>query len=148
MKATTHEYSLPKELENQASFADSGASHHSTIQSSFLHNKKSYAGQSCICVANVQSLSIKCVGSSCVFSKSCFAICLTLNDILYIPCITRNLLSISKLSRDNQVVFKFIIGKFYIESHVSKCTLLEGFLDSSELYCFPLFLVVLQGNLS
>lgn len=69
MMAHTHEYSLHEALEKQAWFLVSGASHHLTPYVHFLHVKQSYAGPNSVCVANGQSLSITCIGSSCFISK-------------------------------------------------------------------------------
>lgn len=69
-----------------------------------------------------------------------------LNDILLVPYIAGNLLSISKFSKDNKVVFEFCDNKFFIKSHVSKATLLESFLDFAGLYCFPLLVMELSRN--
>lgn len=64
-----------------------------------------------------------------MLSKSFPSISLALNEILYVPCITRNLLFFSKFYRDDKVMFEFITDKGYIEPEVSRRTLLEGFLD-------------------
>lgn len=90
-----------------------------------------------VCVANGQSLTINCVGSSYVYSHSYPSYTLALNNTFYVPCITRNMLLVSKFSKDNKVVFGFISNKCFIKTQVSRLTLFEGFLDSIGLYCFP-----------
>lgn len=62
MMAHMHEYSLPKALEKQQWFADSGASHHLTPYAYFLHSKEPYASPNSVCVANGKSLAITCIG--------------------------------------------------------------------------------------
>lgn len=119
MTSTTHDYSLSVELEKKhVWFADSGASYHFTLYAHFLHIKKPYAGYSRVCVANGQSLAINYIVSSYVFSKPIHTTSLTLNDILYFLCITRNSLSVSKLSKDDIVVFEFLFDKCYVKSRI------------------------------
>lgn len=66
---------------------------------------------------------------------------LTSKDILFVLCITRNLMSMPKFSKDNQVVFKFLTDKCRVKSRVSKLVLLEVFLNGRGLYCFPELLI-------
>ncbi|CAI8600877.1 unnamed protein product [Vicia faba] len=47
-----HQYSLPKDLENQAWFSNSGVSRHLTFNPYFLHSKKLYNGLSHVNIAN------------------------------------------------------------------------------------------------
>lgn len=53
-----------------------------------------------------------------------------------VSCNIRNLLSVSKFPRDNDVVFEFLTDKCFIKSQVSRLTFLEGFCNSSGLYYF------------
>lgn len=121
----SHEYSFPKDLESQGWFVDSGDLHHLTFNPSFLHYKKSYNGLSRVNVENGQSLHIICVGSFSVNSHSCTSFCMSLNDILLAPCITRSLLFVSKFSKDNRAVFDFYANNYFIKSKVSKVIILE-----------------------
>lgn len=101
MMLTTQEYYLTTKLENQVFFAYSSVSHCLTPHAHLLHTKKPYASHNRVCVANGPSLEFQCVSFSLVASKSNFGISLTLNDILYVPFIIRNLLFVSKLSKYN-----------------------------------------------
>ncbi|KAI5392310.1 hypothetical protein KIW84_076916 [Lathyrus oleraceus] len=94
------------------------SSYHLTSHARLLNTKKPYIGHSRACVANGHSLEIQCVWSSIVAYKCDSGISLTLNDVLYVPCITRNLLPVSKSSSDNQIVCEFPV---------------EGFLDKNDL---------------
>lgn len=139
--STTHEYYVPRYLERHTWFSDSCDSHHLTSNSTYLHTKQSYSGNYRVSVVNGQSLTISCVGSSYVYSNSCPSYTLALKDILHVPCITRNMLYVSKFSKDNNVAFEFLTNKCFIKLRVSKFILLEGFIDSSRLYCFS-YLVI------
>lgn len=121
MISITHKYYLFKK---QTWFDDSCASYHLTPYSHLFYTKKPYVGQSNVCVANGLTLAINCVSFSRVIPKSNHTIPLALNDILYVHCIARNLLSFSKFSKYNNIVFKFIATKCYVKFQVSKLTLL------------------------
>lgn len=69
--------------------------------------------------ANGKSLAIKCVVSSCVIPNHYHTFPCVLSDILYVSCITKNLLSVSKFLKENSVVFEFIANKFYVKSQVT-----------------------------
>lgn len=59
-----------------------------------------------------------------------------LANLLHVPNITRNLISVSNFSKDNKVYFEFYPNKCFVKSQASGQVLLEGFLDASGLYCF------------
>lgn len=115
LMAHAHEYSLPTDLKSRACFPNTGASHHLTFNPCFLHSKKVYNGMSHVNVANGQSLPITCVGSANVSSLSCLSFGTILNDIILVPCVTRNLLSYSEFSKDNKVVFEFYANKCLVK---------------------------------
>ncbi|GAA0163515.1 hypothetical protein LIER_19360 [Lithospermum erythrorhizon] len=81
-------------------YVDSGASNHLTsdIQNMSLHN--GYSGHDQITVGNGATLPKENIGTSTLSTpyKS-----LTLNNILHVPAITKNFLSISQLATDNNV---------------------------------------------
>lgn len=82
--ALTQEYSPPCELDSQAWFTDSGASHHLTPFETCLKNRKAYKGKCQVHVGNRYSLYIKTIGTSYVKSK------LILNGRLHVPATTKN----------------------------------------------------------
>lgn len=61
-----------------------------------------------------------------------------LTDILQMPSIIKNLISVSMLSRDNNFYYKFHYNKCFIKYQASNVVLLEGFLDENDLYCFTI----------
>jgi len=72
--------------------------------------------------------------ASCVSSTSCTSF--SLHDLLHVPNITKNLLSVSKFARDNNVFFEFHPHSCYIKHQVTKQILLQGTLKD-DLYIFP-----------
>lgn len=71
-------------------------------------------------MGNGLGLPITSVGSTCVYSPHDSTIILAFNDILYVPKITKNLPSVSKLSHDNHVFFEFHSHVCYVISQVNK----------------------------
>jgi len=60
---------IPLDLDSQAWFVDSGASHHLTSNKSFLHNSFPYEGKNRVHIGNGQGLAIESIGSSQFASK-------------------------------------------------------------------------------
>jgi hypothetical protein len=51
---------------------------------------------------------------------------LALCDVLHVPNITKNLLSVHKFTRDNDVFLNFIHGLFLVKDRNTRSKLLEG----------------------
>jgi histone deacetylase 1/2 len=51
---------------------------------------------------------------------------LKLNDLLHVPNISKNLLSVNKFAQDNNVVFEFHPHFCYVKSQDTRHILLEG----------------------
>lgn len=71
---------------------------------------------------------------------------LKLNDLLYIPYITRNLISISKFSKDNDFYFEFHSNKDFVKSKEFNMVLHERLLCESSLYYFTNFALESSRN--
>lgn len=54
---------------------------------------------------------------------------LTLNQLLHVPSISKNLLSLSKVSSDNNVYFDFYPNHCHVKDQVTHDVLMEGNLD-------------------
>lgn len=87
-------------------------------------------------IGNGQCLEVKLRGCSQFASNFMPNHLLKLNDLLFVPYITRNLIHLSKFSKDNQVYFKFHPNHFFVKSHASNQVLLMGKLDESGIYYF------------
>ena len=88
----------PETVNDPSWYVDSGATNHIIADLNNLHVKDDYKGKGKIVVGNGHSLLISHIGSSQI--SSC-AKPLLLNNILYAPAITKNLLSVSHITRDN-----------------------------------------------
>jgi len=83
-------------------YADSGATDHLTSELDKLSVKERYGGNDKVHTANGSGMHIHHVGHSTIPSSSRS---LQLRDVLHVPKVTRNLLSVPKFTRDNNVFF-------------------------------------------
>ena len=116
-------------------YPDSGASHHLTPDLSQFSSKSTYNGEDLVQVGNGAGMRIKHVGTSsllCHNSHSSFS----LNNLLHVPGLTKNLLSVSQFCKDNGVYFEFYSDSCCVKSQVTKETILQGILRGG-LYVFP-----------
>lgn len=86
-------------------YIDSRATNHVTKNASIFSSYSVYHGIDKLHVGNGVGLHIQHVG--CTILNTLAAIPLYLNNILHVPAITKNLLSVSKLLADNDVLIKF-----------------------------------------
>lgn len=104
-------------------FVDSGASAHMTSQTSGLDSFEPYTGNGRVIVGNGNSLSISHIGSR-DFSNG-----VKLLDVLVVPHLTKNLVSISKLTHDYPVDVVYSDKSFEIQSRANKTVLAQGRCD-------------------
>ncbi|KAH9663759.1 retrovirus-related pol polyprotein from transposon RE1 [Citrus sinensis] len=89
-------------------YLDSKATHHLTNDLNNMHMVESFAGTSKLVIGNGVGLCITHTGCAVLrMQSSVNKFELKLNNILLVPKITKNLISISKLTRDNDVVIEF-----------------------------------------
>lgn len=101
---TTQQPATPETLADPSWYADSGASNHVTNNYENITNAAEYGGKDCVTVGNGDKLSITCVGKS-VLTDGCHV--LNLENVLCVPEIAKNLVSMSKLAQDNNVFIEF-----------------------------------------
>ena len=85
-------------------YRDSGASNHITSDAQNISQRSDYTGNDKLIVGNGAKLNISHVGSSIISSHTIPQTPLFLNNILHVPSITKNLLSISQFTKDNDVL--------------------------------------------
>jgi histone deacetylase 1/2 len=130
--SSTQELVIP-----QSWFPDSGVSHHLTANFENLAQGKSYLGSSKVHIGNGVGLNISSIGHASFKSKLAPNHNLYLNQLLLVPSITINLLSVSKFALDNNVYFEFHAAHCFVKSQVNNQVLLKGSLGADGLYCFP-----------
>lgn len=104
-------------------FLDTGASAHITSDTSTLDSCVPYSGNDHVVVGNGASLSISHTGKCQLTNNLC------LLDVLVVPHITKNLLSISKLTSDYPVDVLFSNKSFAIQNRATKDIIARGKCD-------------------
>ncbi|GFP94834.1 uncharacterized mitochondrial protein atmg00810 [Phtheirospermum japonicum] len=101
-------------------YLDSGASAHMTNQHSALDTHESYSGNGSVIVGNGNVLNISHIGNAKISED------VKLLDVLVVPHITKNLLSISKLTADYPVDVIFSDKFFAIQNRLTKKILAQA----------------------
>lgn len=116
-------------------FPDTGANSHVTPDLSNLDNSNAYHGNDSLHVSDGNPLPIFHIGSSKLFSPNKT---FNLTNILHVPQIQKNLLSVKQFCRDNNVYFEFHSSFFVLKDESTHTTLLSGPSDNG-LYslCLP-----------
>ena len=125
-------------------YPNSSASNHVTANANNLVEHTPYYGNEQV-HGNGMRLSIKHIGLS-QFSSPFTSQLLSLNYLLHVPKITKNLLSVSKFARDNNLFFEFHPNFCLVKDQVSKIVVLEGKLKGG-LYAFDSSQIQLQNML-
>lgn len=90
---------------NQAWYLDRKPTHHLTNNVHNLAEGKPYFDSQLLLSGNGQGLNITHIGCTCFYTS--LRTSLTLNNVLCVPKITKNLISISKLLSDNNIIIEF-----------------------------------------
>ena len=115
-------------------YTDSGATHHLTADLGNLNLRADdYNGPDQIRVGNGTGLSVKHVGSTQLSHPTSPFI---LRDVLHVPHITKNLISVHKFTKDTNTSLDFHPYYFLVKDRVSGKVLLRG-LSKNGLYIFP-----------
>jgi Reverse transcriptase (RNA-dependent DNA polymerase)/gag-polypeptide of LTR copia-type len=108
-------------------YVDSGASSHVTNDLNAFSSYYPYTGPDAVHIGNGKSLSIIHKG---VASISTGTTTLHLENVLHVPKITKNLLSVSQLAMDNRVIVEFSSQCCFIKDQATQQTLLTGTLHN------------------
>ena len=108
-------------------YSDTGATDHITSDLDRLALREQYHGGETVQVGNGAGLQIKHIGS-CSINTATRP--LALQNVLHVPDISKHLLSVHKLSRDNNVFFEFHPFHFLIKDRTTRRKLLEGRCES------------------
>ncbi|KAH9671623.1 retrovirus-related pol polyprotein from transposon RE1 [Citrus sinensis] len=106
-------------------YLDSGATHHLTNNMANMHIREEFKGNDQLIIGNGQGLPITHVGNASLrFGHT--ATCILLKDMLFVPSITKNLLSISKLTSDNNISVEFCGNVCFVKDKMKGQVLLQG----------------------
>ncbi|PKU70985.1 Retrovirus-related Pol polyprotein from transposon TNT 1-94 [Dendrobium catenatum] len=104
---------------------DTGATSHLTHDGSYLHSPSTYQGNDSVSVANGSTVPIQHTGQGLLplpeTSRKLY-----LNNLLHVPSLTHNLLSVSKLTQDNAISITFYANGFDIKDIKDQRPLLRG----------------------
>ncbi|KAH9664249.1 Integrase catalytic domain-containing protein [Citrus sinensis] len=100
-------------------YLDSGATHHLTNDMNNVNGAEPFAGNSKLIVGNGVGLCITHIGSVVLRMLDALNYSdLKLNNILLVPKITKNLISISQLTKDNNIVVEFTNSFCFVKDKV------------------------------
>ncbi|KAJ0612890.1 putative RNA-directed DNA polymerase [Helianthus annuus] len=102
---------------------DTGSNSHVAQDTSTFNNQEPYYGEDFLHVGNGKGLPILHIGSTTFHSSSKS---FNLSNILHVPQIKQNLLSVQKFCHDNQVFFEFHSTFFAVKDTLTRTTLLTG----------------------
>lgn len=122
----------PTFVEDTCWFPDSGATNHVTNDLNQLSINSEYTGPEKIHVGNGMGLPITHVGSASLHVNSRV---FHLKNLLHVPSITKNLLSVSQFCTDNNVYFEFNSTSCFVKDQRTKKVLLQGAVEGG-LYKF------------
>lgn len=112
---------------------DTGASNHMTGKPGILSNIRKYSGTDSVIIGDGSSMPILAIGDSCVKQKSSV---LPLNDVLLVPNLTKNLLSVSQLTKQYPVNCEFTNVDFYVKKRETGQAMIKG-RRKGDLYVLP-----------
>ncbi|KAK1412849.1 hypothetical protein QVD17_34395 [Tagetes erecta] len=116
---------------------DTGSNNHVAPDLSSFEYSEPYLGEDNLHVGNGKALPILHVGSTRFHSPSKT---FSLKNVLHVPTIKRNLLSVQKFCHDNNVFFEFHSNFFSVKDELSRTTLLTGpSNDGLYSFCLPRF---------
>lgn len=101
-------------------FVDSGATNHMTDSTNSVTQHAPYDGHANVLFGDDNTLPNSYIGQSVIHNN------VRLQDMLVVPNITNNLLSISKLTTDNNVDVLFSRPNFFIQDRATKWVLAKG----------------------
>ncbi|KAI9161720.1 hypothetical protein LWI28_020105 [Acer negundo] len=109
-------------------YIDSGATNHITPDLNNLSINSEYRGNERLTVCNGQTLPISHIGHLSIASDMIPDYLICLKNILFMPGIKKNLLSISQLTRDNAIEVEFNSSFCFIKDKATKRVVLKGVL--------------------
>jgi hypothetical protein len=116
-----HTYSFPVDT---SWYVDIGATDHLTSELARLHSQEPYHGIDRVHTADWSGMRISHIGQASLptYTSRNLHLC----NVLCVPSVTRNLLSIKKFTRDNNVSVEFHLFDVFVKGRATKEVLLRG----------------------
>lgn len=118
-------YAFPNVFQDDNWYPDLEATNDLTPNAGNLMQSAEFTGPDRVHIRDASGLSIKHVGQSSFVSPYCSKF-LSLSNLLHVPKLTTNLLSVSKFARDNNVFFEFHPRVCFVKDQVTKSIFLAG----------------------
>lgn len=125
---------IPETVYDPAWYPDSGATNYITPESVILFSQCTINGDRRVKMANRETTHIHHTGKSFFFPPKSVKP-LFLHNLLHVPRVSKNLLSVSQFACDNKVYFEFHADHCFVKSQDTRQILLEGKLRNG-LYAF------------
>jgi len=125
----------PSIVQDPLWYPDTGATHHITHDPSVFSSTNTYTSNDFVQPGNGSSMPIRDFGYAFLSSPSSSHF-FKLHNLLHMPSINKNLLSVSQFARDNGMFFEFFADHCFVKNQVTKETLLQGKVHDG-LYVFP-----------
>ncbi|XP_017640210.1 retrovirus-related Pol polyprotein from transposon RE1 [Gossypium arboreum] len=113
----------PETVYDNAWFPDSSATHHLTHSATAIGESTPYNGPGKIYVGNGSALPVHSTGQSSLLTRTCPSY---MRSLLHVTGITKNLLSVSQFTKDNNVMFEFLPTQCQVRDLHTKEVLLRG----------------------
>jgi hypothetical protein len=127
-------YASPQAASDLNWYSDSGATHHLTNDLANLNVRaEEYTGSEGIRVGNGKSLPVKHIGTTQFSTPTSTFL---LNDVLHVPQISKNLISVHKFTNDTNTLMEFHPSFFNVKDLDSRKLLVQG-ASKDGLYPFP-----------
>jgi histone deacetylase 1/2 len=115
-------------------YSDTGATDHVTSDLNRLSFRERYNGNDTVQIGNGAGLHIAHIGQSSINTSADNS--LALRNVLHVPHISKNLVSIHRLTKDNDVSVEFFPSSFLVKDLATRRRLLRGICRGG-LYPFP-----------
>jgi len=125
----------PSTVQDPLWYPDTGATHHITHDPSVFSSTNTYTGNDFVQLGNGSGMPIHDFGSA-FLSSSNSSHSFKLHNLLHVPSVNKNLISVSQFARDNGVFFEFFAGHCFVKNQVTREILLQGKIHDG-LYVFP-----------
>lgn len=116
-------FTAPETVTDPSWYLDNGASHHVTHNPNMMQQVDNTNGNTYLVVGNGHSLPVSCTGTTKIELPSKP---LVLKNILHTPQIKKNLISVSQLTLQNNVIVEFDSDCFFVKDKSSRKILLQG----------------------
>ncbi|KAH9745092.1 retrovirus-related pol polyprotein from transposon RE1 [Citrus sinensis] len=117
-------------------YLDSGATHHLTNSMANMHVSNEFRGNDKLIIGDGKGLSITHVGNTNLTIQSSkiqsASTCIALKDILLVPYITKNLISVSRLTTDNDLSVEFLGSVRFVKDLLKGKILLLGIAEKAD----------------